>query len=74
MKTFTFYEDKETVSTERCSYSVQANSIEEATKIMLNAIKNSNECDYSNEDWELIDYNTDIVGQAFYNEDNEQIW
>jgi len=74
MKTFTFYEDKETVSTERCSYSVQANSIEEATKIMLNAIKNSNELDYSNEDWELIDYNTDIVGQAFYNEDNEQIW
>lgn len=74
MKTFTFYKDKEYTHVERCSYSIQADSIDEARKIMLDAIENDNEKIYCNEDYVDYDYFSLDSSIAFYDENNNQIW
>ena len=74
MKTFTFYRDKEYTHIERCSYSIQADSIEEAEKIILNAIENDNEEIYCNEDYRDYDYFSNDFELRFYDENNNQIW
>lgn len=74
MKTFTFYRDKEHTHIERCSYSIQADSIEEAEKIILNAIENDNEEIYCNEDYRDYDYFSNDFELRFYDENNNQIW
>ena len=74
MKTFTFYKDKGWMHVERCSYSIQADSIDEARKIMLDAIENADEEIYCNYDYRDYDYCSLDSSIEFYDEENNQIW
>jgi len=55
MKTFTFYGQRLYTCWEECSFSVDANSEEEARRIFLNAIEEDETEEYFNDDWQSID-------------------
>lgn len=55
MKTFTFYGQRKYEAWEECSFSVEADSEEQARQIFLNAIEEDETDQYFNDDWESLD-------------------
>ena len=73
MKTFTFYEHRRYTHVERCSFSVYAETYEEAKIKMLDAI-NDGEDMYSNYDYEPYEYNVEDTLFEYYDENGKQIY
>jgi len=55
MKTFTFYGQRKYEAWEECSFSVEADSEEQARQIFLNAIEEDETDEYFDDNWESLD-------------------